>query len=70
VAKLPEQARTAARPSRLSTAFPFDYPEAKSLRTCSQVISFSKSASTNSLSYHPEFFKQKVFFLLKIFGMV
>jgi hypothetical protein len=38
-----EQALTAARPPRTLTAFPFDYPEAQSFRTCSQVISFSKS---------------------------
>ena len=38
-----EQALTAARPSRISTAFPFDYPEAHDPGTCHWIINFSKN---------------------------
>jgi hypothetical protein len=42
-----EQTLTAARPPRILTAFPFDYPEAQSFRTCSQDMFFSKSNLPN-----------------------
>jgi hypothetical protein len=38
-----EQTLTAARPPRLLTGFPFDYPKAKHFRTYSQAMSLSKS---------------------------
>ena len=40
-----EQTHTAARPSRISTAFPFDYPEAYDPGTCKLDYDVAKEQS-------------------------
>lgn len=40
---LSEQMLTAARPSRILTAFPFRYPKARGLETCSRTMHLAKS---------------------------
>jgi hypothetical protein len=36
---------TAARPSRILTAFPFRYPKARGLETCSRIMHLVKNLS-------------------------
>ena len=40
-----EQTLTAARPSRIFTAFPFDYPKAGGFATCSRAMQLAKNES-------------------------
>jgi hypothetical protein len=41
-----EQTLTAARPSRIFTAFPFDYPKAGGFATCSRAMQLVKNESS------------------------
>ena len=47
-----EQMLTAARPSRILTAFPFRYPKARGLETCSRTMHLAKNSRG---SYAPAF---------------
>ncbi len=46
--RLLEQMLTAARPSRILTTFPFRYPKARGLETCSRHMHFTKSVPWES----------------------
>lgn len=57
VSRIPDsesgQTHTAARPSRILTAFPFDYPGAHSPRTCKLGYSLVKERTNHPIPEHP-----------------